>query len=190
MNPIEKKDYAIVESIRYWRHHMAGRHFNLVTDQRSVSFMYDVKHASKIKNDKIERWRVELASYSFDITYRPGRENVAPDTFTRVIGSAEKPVDIIQLHNGLCHLGVTRMAHYVKVKNLPVSIDQIRQVVKSCPIYAERKPKFYTPTGSNLIKATQPFERLNVDFKSPLPSNSKKRYFLTVIDEFQDFPLP
>ena len=83
--PVEKDAYATVESIRYWRHYLPGRHFSLITDQRSVSYMYDVKHSSKIKKDKSERWRVELTCYSFDITYCPGKENVAPDTFTRVI---------------------------------------------------------------------------------------------------------
>ena len=63
-HPVEKEAYAIAESIRYWRHYLADRHFSLVIDQRSVSYMYDVKHSSKIKNDKIERWRVELACYS------------------------------------------------------------------------------------------------------------------------------
>ena len=47
--------------------------------------MYDAKHSGKIKNDKIQRWRLELACYNFDITYRPGKENIPADTFTRVI---------------------------------------------------------------------------------------------------------
>ena len=185
---VAKEAYAIVESIRYWRHYLAGRHFSLIIDQRSVSYTYDVKHSSKIKNDKIGRWRVELACYCFDITYRPGKENVAPDTFTRVICSVMTSDNLVQLHNSLCHPGITRMVHFVKTKNLPVSIQQIRSVVNSCPICAECKPRFYKPTESHLIKATQPFERLNVDFKGPLPSNSKNRYFLTVVDEFTRFP--
>ena len=130
-HPVEKEVYAIVESIRYWRQYLAGRHFSLIADQRSVSYMYDVKHSSKIKNDKIERWRVEIACYGFDITYRPGKENVAPDTFTRVICSVMTSDNLVQLHNSLCHPGITRMAHFVKTKNLPVSIEQIRSVVNS-----------------------------------------------------------
>ena len=35
-HPVEKEAFAIVESIRYWRHYLAGRHFSLITDQRSV----------------------------------------------------------------------------------------------------------------------------------------------------------
>ena len=31
-------------------------------------------------------------------------------------------------------------------------------------------------------------ERLSIDFKGPLPSNSRNKYFLTVVDEFSRFP--
>ena len=57
---VEKEAYAIVEALRKWKHLLIGKHFNLVTDQRSISFMLDLKHPSKIKNDKIQRWRLEL----------------------------------------------------------------------------------------------------------------------------------
>lgn len=39
-----------------------------------------------------------------------------------------------------------------------------------------------------MIKATQPFERLSIDFKGPLPSVTRDRYILTVVDEFTRFP--
>ena len=40
---VEKEAQAIVEAIRYWRHFLTGRHFTLVTDQKSVSFMFKEK---------------------------------------------------------------------------------------------------------------------------------------------------
>lgn len=54
-----------------------------------MAFMFDSKQAGKIKkNDKIQRWRVELACYIFDIKYRPGRDNVTADTLSRAYCSA------------------------------------------------------------------------------------------------------
>ena len=47
---------------------------------------------------------------------------------------------------------------------------------------------FYKPPASHLIKATQPFERLNLDFKGPLPTSDRNSYILTVVDEFSRFP--
>ena len=51
----KKEAYAIVEAIRKWRHYLLGRHFQLISDQRSVSFMFDKGNHGKIKNGKIAR---------------------------------------------------------------------------------------------------------------------------------------
>ena len=64
---VEKEVAAIVEALRQWQHFLLGRHFKIITDQKSISYMYDNKHKSKIKNDNISRWRVELSQYKFDI---------------------------------------------------------------------------------------------------------------------------
>ena len=52
---VEKEAQAIVEAVRHWRHYLAGRHFSVKTDQRSVSYMFDKRHKNKIKNEKILR---------------------------------------------------------------------------------------------------------------------------------------
>ncbi|KAG8183811.1 hypothetical protein JTE90_027736 [Oedothorax gibbosus] len=113
-----------------------GRHFEVLTDQRSVAFMFDQQHSSKIKNEKIMRWRLELANFKFDIIYRP---------------------------------------------------DDIKTVTKACPSCNQLKPRFCKNEGQ-LIKATSAFERLNVDFKGPLPTTTKNRYLLTIVDEYSRFP--
>ncbi|KAG8175837.1 hypothetical protein JTE90_013387 [Oedothorax gibbosus] len=84
---IEKEAYAIVESLRYWRHYLIGRHFEVFTDQRSVAFMFNQQHQSKIKNEKILRWRLDLTCFKFDIIYRPGSRNAAADAFSRICAS-------------------------------------------------------------------------------------------------------
>ena len=200
---VEKEAYAIVESVRHWRHFLLGRHFQILTDQRSVSFMFDMSHSKKIKNEKIMRWRLELSCYKFDIIYRPGRDNRAADTLSRIQVPSPEPqgtccfvtntnhistTNLKTLHDTLCHPGITRMAHWVRSKNLPFSIEEIRRIVNACPTCSEIKPRFHKEVGT-LIKATKPFERLNVDFKGPLPqAPSGHRYLLTVVDEYSRFP--
>ena len=51
-----------------------------------------------------------------------------------------------------------------------------------------RKPRFFSAPPGELVKATRPFERLNIDFKGPLPSANGNRYILTVVDEYSRFP--
>ncbi|XP_059053675.1 uncharacterized protein LOC131847961 [Achroia grisella] len=184
---IEKEASAIVESLRRWRHYLIGKHFLLITDQQSVSFMFNQKHSSKIKNEKIERWRLELSCFKFDIIYRPGKQNIVSDTLSRVCANMFSRKNLYELHNTLSHPGITRMAHWVRSKNLPYSITEIKNMTASCPICSEIKPRFANSKG-RLIKATSPFERLSLDFKGPLPSNSENKYILTIVDEFSRFP--
>ncbi|MCP4800870.1 MAG: DDE-type integrase/transposase/recombinase, partial [bacterium] len=185
---IEKEAQAIIEAIRHWRHFLTGRHFTLRTDQKSVSYMFDQRNRGKIKNDKIMRWRLELACYSFDIVYRPGKENVLPDALSRAICATALQDSLYTLHEALCHPGVTRLNHFVRSKNLPYSMEEVKRVTNQCQICAESKPQYHKPEEVPLIKATQPFERINIDFKGPLPSNNENRYFLNIVDEYSRFP--
>lgn len=57
-----------------------------------------------------------------------------------------------------------------------------------CKICAEIKTRFYNKRANRLIKATSPFERLSIDFKGPLPSSTRHKYLLTVVDEYSRFP--
>ena len=50
--PVEKEAQAIVEAFHHWRHFLLGRHFTLITDQKSVSYMCNYKSSDKIKNNK------------------------------------------------------------------------------------------------------------------------------------------
>ena len=79
---VEKEAMAIIEAVRKWRHFFSSRHFTLVTDQRSVAFMFDNRKRTKIKNNKIQDWLLEIASFSYSVDYRPGKDNAAPDSFT------------------------------------------------------------------------------------------------------------
>ena len=40
---VEKEAAAIAEAVRKWKHYLTGKHFTLITDQRSVSYMFDSK---------------------------------------------------------------------------------------------------------------------------------------------------
>ena len=187
---VEKEARGSIESVRYWKHFLTTKHFTLITDQKSVHFMFDGKRRNKIKNDKIYRWRVELSCFDFDIKYRPGEENVPADLFSRILCSAAPNYKkiIIDMHNHLGGPGVTRLYHYLKTKNIPVSVDDVREALSSCGTCTECKPQFIKPPEKKLVKATQPFERVSIDFKGPLPSATVNKYLLTATDEFSRFP--
>ena len=174
--------------MRHWRHLLTGRHFILKTDQKLVSYMFDKHHSGKIKNEKFLRWRLELSCFSFDIVYRPGRDNVPADTLSRATCAMATEDSLFKLHEALCHPGITRLDHLVRTKNLPYSLDEIKKMSSRCPVCCECRPQFHRPEKVPLMKATQPFERINIDFKGPLPTNNGNKYFLMVVDEYSRFP--
>ena len=114
---VEKEATAIIEEVRKWNHFLSRQHFTLVTDQRSVSFMLDSRKRTKIKNNKIQCWRLELASYSYTIVYRPGKDNVAADSLTRTYCGSASGLSLTDIHAALCHPGITRLLHFVRTKN-------------------------------------------------------------------------
>ena len=79
--------------------------------------------------------------------------------------------------------GGTHFHHYMQVRNLPYSIDEVRNVLSKYQLCSELKPNFYKPPAAQVVKATQPFERLSINFKRPLPSTDNKRFLLTIVDE-------
>ena len=185
---VEKEAAAIVEAIRKWRHYLVGRKFKLITDQQAVSYMFNVNTHGKIKNNKLLRWRIELSCYEFDIQYRPGKDNVTADCLTRTQCSAiNANRKLMEYHEGLCHPGITRFYHYVRSRNLPYSMEDVKTVVNHCRVCAQIKPNFFRPKNPPLIKSTQPFERLAIDFKGPVPSVTANKYLLVIVDEFSRF---
>ena len=77
--------------------------------------------------------------------------------FSRIQCSAMSSNALKELHNSLCHPGITRMLHFVKTRNLPFSIDDIKKVTSKCQVCSELKPQFHKFQGK-LIHATQPFD--------------------------------
>ena len=49
----------------------------------------------------------------------------------------------VDLHNSLCHSGVTCVFHFVQTKNLPFSVEEVRQMTKACRVCAVHKPQFH-----------------------------------------------
>lgn len=57
-----------------------------------------------------------------------------------------------------------------------------------CSVRVVLKPRFNKPQDMHLIRVTTPFERLDLDFKGPLPSQVKNKYILTITDAYSRFP--
>ncbi len=78
------------------------------------------------------------------------------------------------------------MTHFVRKRNLLHSVEEIRTTF-NCQTCNIIKPNSHKPSNLYLVKAIQSFGRLSIDFKSPLPSSSRNKYLLTIVDEFSRF---
>jgi len=185
---IEKEAMAIVEAVEYWRHFLHGRFFNIITDQKAVSFIFNKTGRGRTKNDKVLRWKIELSTFHYDVKFRPGAMNLGADALSRTCAHLSITSKLTNLHELLCHPGVTRLTHYIRSRNLAYSVEDVRNVCNACRDCRELKPKFFKPMKAHLIKATTPFERISIDFLGPKSSCTKNKYLLTMIDEYSRFP--
>ena len=153
---VEKEAIAIVETVRKWQHFLARRQFTLKTNQRLVAFMFDSRKRTKKKTNKIQAWRLELGYISYDVEYRPGKDNVASVSFTRAFLDTMPSNDREEIHVGLCHSGVTRMLHFLKSKNRLYSTEEVKEMCSECGSCAELKPYCSFIVCSNLKPSSKP----------------------------------
>ena len=101
------------------------------------------------------QWKLELAGFRYDISYKSGVINVGADVLSRIaaIGFFPKIPKLLDSHCNLAYPGITRMWTYVLRKNLPFSLEDIKTVNKTCKISCVTKKS----TNGKLISALKPF---------------------------------
>ena len=102
------------------------------------------QEAPKREEQQYTELGLELASFYYTVKYSPGKDNVAPDSFTRTFLAYMSISDLNDIHKALCHPGVTRMLHFVKTKNLLFSTEDVKKTCFMCRICAELKSQFIT----------------------------------------------
>ncbi|QRV96903.1 Retrotransposable element Tf2 protein [Ceratobasidium sp. AG-Ba] len=84
-----KELLAIVESLKHWRIYLEGtiQPITVFTDHRNLERW---KNAETF-NRRHARWHMELASFNFEIHYRPGKMSTKPDALSRRHDHADIP---------------------------------------------------------------------------------------------------
>ena len=153
---IEKEATAVIEAVRKWAHFLKHKTLTLINDQKAVSHMFSKTNRGKIKNNKILLWRLELGQYHYEIMHKPGRDNVASDTFSRICAAQDDDSTLQTLHNSLGHPGYARLFHFVRARNLSYTSEDVKTICRNCQTCAEIKPRFYRPKTETLVKASKP----------------------------------
>ena len=106
---------AVVHALHVWRVYLLGRHFKVVMDHHSLTFLQTQPTLSK----RQAQWVEFLQEFDFEIVYKPGSSNQVADALSRIpeVAPRVSNVEIVQLGQGLGNssLWVIRMIQYLKI---------------------------------------------------------------------------
>ena len=71
--------------------YLYGRSFELETDHRPLEHIYKAKPQSKPTSASLERRRIQLQEYDFNVVYRPDTSNLA-DPLSRLPNDAKPEI--------------------------------------------------------------------------------------------------
>lgn len=75
----EKELLAILFGCKTFRPYLYGRKFTIITDHRPLRWLFNHSDPSS----KLQRWRLKLEEYEYEIIYRKGKLNNAADALSR-----------------------------------------------------------------------------------------------------------
>jgi hypothetical protein len=189
--------YAIYSSIQAFRHLLAGRKFIIRCDHKNLRF-------AMAKSPRVERWKLALMEFNFDIEYIKGPENVVADCFSRLVisdnGTLKRMVGISleqkqqlmrEFHEGM-ELHPPAAVTIKRLKDAGHTWEgletDVKTFVSSCLLCQERRDKFLRYSGTNFnSSSTYPLEQIAIDTIGPiecLQISDSKKYILTIIDQF------
>ncbi|GMI86385.1 hypothetical protein HRI_002307800 [Hibiscus trionum] len=79
----QREMYAITQAVAKWRQYLIGRHFVIITDQRSIRELTQ----QTIQTSDQQQWLAKLIGYDFEIKYLPGKLNTVADALSREVGA-------------------------------------------------------------------------------------------------------
>lgn len=78
-NTTEKEAYGFYMTIMSHSRYLSGRSFHIFTDHQALTYLVESVNA------KVQRWKLALQEYQFEITHLPGERNVEPDSLSRLV---------------------------------------------------------------------------------------------------------
>ncbi|XP_039435333.1 uncharacterized protein LOC120417379 [Culex pipiens pallens] len=80
---VEKECLGVLSAIQHFRHYVEGTKFRVITDARSLLWLFNV--GAETGNAKLLRWALRIQAYDFDLEYRKGKANITADCLSRSI---------------------------------------------------------------------------------------------------------
>jgi len=153
---------------------------------------------------RLLRWRIQLAEYDSEITYRRGSQNTNANALSR-IGSVSKEGDLsdefnkdrkkkilYEFHDSTVggHRGMNKTYRAIKSQYFwPNMRREVEEYVKQCRSFQVNKvlnPKHKAPM--EMTTAEHPFDKCYLDIVGPLPvTQGNNKYILTFQDDLSKY---
>ena len=75
----DRELYAVVQSLKFWKHYLLHQEFTLYSDHDALRYL----HSQKKLSARHGRWVEVLQEFSFTLRHRPGPENKVADALSR-----------------------------------------------------------------------------------------------------------
>jgi len=197
----EKELLSIVWATRYFRPYLYGRHFQVVTDHKPLTWVMNVKDPGS----RLLRWRIHLEEFDYEITYKRGSQNSNADALSRIgsvtaeandrtkLDEETKKQILYEFHDAPVggHRGMNKTLRAIKSRytwpNMKRDIEEYVKQCKSCQVNKTLKPKRKAPMEITST-ANHPFDKCYLDIVGPLPpSAAGNRYILTFQDDLSKY---
>ncbi|KZR98092.1 Uncharacterized protein APZ42_006652, partial [Daphnia magna] len=84
----EKEALAVVDAIKYFRHYLLDKSFEIISDHRPLQWLKNQKD----NNGRLGRWAILLAATNYELKYRPGRVHQNADCLSRLKVASIQPL--------------------------------------------------------------------------------------------------
>jgi len=163
---IEKEAFAIVWSVKYFRHYLYGRSFTIYTDHNPLKWLFTLKSPE----GRLARWTEILKAYDFKVEYRPGKSNANADALSRmpVISAISPPkfelANMAELQSK--DQSIAQLVKYLQTGELPGNSSDDRKLISKVDQYVLQDGILY-----HLHSPTAPFRRQETRCQLVIPRN-------------------
>nr|CDJ84873.1 uncharacterized protein K02A2.6-like [Haemonchus contortus] len=151
----EKEGLALIYAVRKFHRYIYGRHFTLLTDHKPLLAIFgSKKRVPAYLANRLQRWRLTLRAYDFDIEYRSTTSFGQADALSRLISAQSPPEEDVIIAtiardvNAIFRDNVNRLPVTAEdVARATAEDDCLRQVLDH--VVHNKWPKKLSPTVAN-----------------------------------------
>lgn len=203
---------ALLYGLRKCKYYLWGRHFQVLTDHKSLIYML----TQKKMNETLLNWYEEIMSYDMTICHTPGVANVLPDVLSRIYASSaddnnakeelvppirlaaiiadvedeNRRSELMELAHLQGHFGAKAIERHIRYtqqctwKNIRKDCEELVSKCQACRKYNVHKTGYH-PAKS--IEASLPMEAVAIDCASLDCASRGNVIILIVVDIFTHF---